>query len=579
MSKKYRYWLDFWALSHDPFTEEPLLYTEHGFDKLLVRYRPIEEVDNVLDEILKQKGRIMRRRYYIIGHRGMGKTTLYNYVMRTLLEKRECKCLPIYVNNAHIRDPEDVIDPSKDSEKLRLNFCLRTIEAIFNMVLHTLRDSNLLDKALVDFFTERRRRYYDLKGRVRIDQSTAEDLLKEYLDQLRRSFEFFFLMYDELDKIDDYNIVLRFLRASQGLLESLSGYGCVIFISGVPEFRDMLYTSEYSGVSGYEISIKAWLPKEARLLIESRLRHAMLKGVFPFADDVIKELCSKAEGRPRFIQRQARDALVWAAYRGTKKIDSTFTKELFWKDESKTKFLEAARTSNELDQTIKILQRTYNPDRDDPTLYFLLTHIFKSDRLFKLSPSELRRVYGLDIGVQEYQRLLDLLEVLNAIKRKTTPDGKEYFIVCKDIKHLFEYVTKTLGESLEYLPRVVRLQSAEIRLAKEEFNLRQETLKIINMDPERKFKKTDIIKQILKNLDAKTRGLRYYGVSSERELKSKLKSGLTQVLIKLCREGFVTKLLIGRYNVYKWSTKLVDLSFLKGLRLDDEVLRNVESSL
>lgn len=575
--QKYHYWIDYWRLAQDPFTDEPLMYAAEGFDKLLVRYAPINEVDLILEDLEKHKRGILRRRYYIIGLRGMGKTTLFNYIIRTVLKHQVTKkILPIYINNVHVREPEDIIDPSKDPVKLRLNFCLRTIEAIFETVLHTLKDLNLLKQVTEDFFLERRRKYYELKGRVQIDQSSAENLLKEYLNQLRSDFDIFCLLYDELDKIDDYNVVLRFLRSSQGLLESLGRYGCIIFISGVPAFRDTLSTSEYSGVGGHEITIHPWLAEEARLLIKTRLRYAMLAGRIPFEATVIEQMCKQAEGRPRFIQRLARESLVWAAYRNEKTIDESFVQQLLWKRESIEKFLSDFRTSEVLRNAVNTLEKVYNPDRDDATIYFLLLSIYRAGRFFVSSNRELSQKYGIDIGEEHYKRLMSLLLILDAIKKKRA-GGKDYYVLPKDLQIVFDHVNKNINESLEYLPRIIRLHAPEVLVPAQKFSLRDETLRILNQNPQKRFGRLDIVRSIIKDPEAKNRALSYYIVSSDRELESKLKAGLPQVLKKAYQGGLTSKFWVGRRNVYQWRTKFVDPEFFEKIRLDEDILRKLES--
>jgi len=63
----------------DPFSDEPLYYNSENFDKLLVRYAPIQEVDDILSDLYEQKRKLMRKRYYVIGLRGMGKTTMHSH--------------------------------------------------------------------------------------------------------------------------------------------------------------------------------------------------------------------------------------------------------------------------------------------------------------------------------------------------------------------------------------------------------------------------------------------------------------------------------------------------------------------
>jgi len=559
----------------DPFSEEPLRYNSQSFDRLLVRYRPIEEVDDVLDYLYKEKDRLMRRKYYVIGKRGMGKTTIFNYILNQTLRRQESKILPIYVNNVHIKDPADPVDPALDPDKLRLNFCLRTIEAIFETVLHTLKDRWLISE--YSFFERIRAEYFEKKGKIAIDQASAEALLKEYLTKLKKDFEIFVLLYDELDKIDVYETVLVFLHDAQGLLESLSTYGCVLFFSGVPDFSQRLRSSEYKGVSGQDIWIHTWSPEDAKALIMSRLNYALYQGEFPFSDKAIEIICGKAEGRPRLIQSEARDAMVWAAFKGVRNIKEDFLDMLIWKDESVKRFIEEVPTDLRLREARDLLDRVYNPDHDDPMLFFVLTKIYAAQRIFKVPSAKLREDYGIEMDGDEFERLVSLLKDFKVVEEKYS-DGRKYYVLEKRIQSLFGYVRNILDESLEYLPRMVKAESWRVQEGQLRFNLSNEAKKIFLLNPQHRYRRSEIAKEIIKNPDTRIRALSYYGVSSEKDLMARLSRGLGQVLMGLQKKGFVTAILAGRDNVYQFLESSIEIDWARGLRLDEDVMKNMHSA-
>lgn len=567
------FWLSYWGLATDPFSEEPLHYNTANFEKLLVRYAPIEEIDEILAKLYQEKERLLRRRYYIIGLRGMGKTTILNYVIRKILDEPSRRILPIYVNNVHVKDPGDPIDPAKDSEKLRLNFCLRTIEALFDTILHIFREYtseySSIEKA--------RGKYYELKGKILIDQSTAEALLKEYLNKLRKDFDLFLLLYDELDKIDDYDIVLKFLRSSQGLLETLSQYGCVLFICGVPDFSKMLHSSEYSGVSGHEIWIRPWSMRDAKTLVKCRLDYALFTNKFPFEDKVMEAICSKAEGRPRLIQSQARDALIWGAYSRVRRIDEKFLSSFMWKDDSILRFRSDIQGLKELQEGVNLLKKVYDPDRDDPSIYFLMMKIFEVGRIFGLS-TDLREKYGIDMETSQFERLVYLLKDFGVINERQT-SGKRYYVLNYKLQNLFSYVKNVLKESLEYLPRAIKVELGEVRESKVEFNLRNEITKILITNPDHRYRRSDLVKEIMKNPDAKIRALEHYKVASEKELKSKLMAAAATVMRTLQKEGVVIQVAQGNRTSYQFSEALEEISWAKNLPLDEDVLQNYQSAI
>ena len=569
---KISFWTSYWGLSMDPFSEEPLYYNRANFEKLLVRYAPIEEVDEILSDLYKEKARLMKRRYYVIGLRGMGKTTVLNYIVKKTLTRSHERIMCIYVNNVHVKDPEDVIDPARDPEKLRLSFCLRTIEALFDTVLHRMKE------LVSDYSTFRtvRDKYFELKGKTKIDQATAEALLKEYLSKLKTDFDIFILLYDELDKIDSYDTVLRFLRSSQALLETLSEYGCVVFLCGVPDFSKTLHSSEYSGVSGHDVWIHTWTPQDAKALIKSRLEYALHSGEFPFRDKVIEGICSRAECRPRMIQNQARDALVWGAYGHRKVIDEKFLEDFVWDDESTSRFKADVKSSKDLEEGTRILRRVYDPDRDDPTTYYLLLKTYEAVSLF---PSHLRDKYGIDIEMDQFERHMHLLKEFDAINERETVEGTKYYVLANKIEHLFRYVKNTLKRKLEYLPRAVKVDLTEIKESKLEFSLRNEITKMLVMNPQRRYRRAEIVKEVMGNPDAKIRAVTYYKVAAEKDLKSKLLSATSTVLHGLIKDGSLMQLASGSVVKYQLSEAIEEVSWAKGLRLDEDVLQNFQSAI
>lgn len=568
---KISYWTTHWGLALDPFSEEPLYYNSENFEKLLVRYAPIQEIDEILANLYKEKKRLMRKRYYVIGLRGMGKTTILNYIVRKTLEKPQEKIMSVYINNVHVKDPDELVDPARDPEKLRLNFCLRTIEALFNTILHAMKES----ANEYSSFEKIRAKYFELRGKTPIDQATAESLLREYLDKLRKSFDVFILLYDELDKIDDYNTVLRFLRSSQGLLETLSEYGCVLFLCGIPDFSRMLRSSEYSGVGGHEIRIHTWSASDAKALIKSRLDYALYTGEFPFKDKVVETICSRAGCRPRLIQSQTRDALVWGAYQHLKMIDEKFLNSMMWEETALARFKAEVRARKDLEEGAKILRKVYDPDRDDPAIYFLLMRIF---RVVSVQSFQLREKCGIDMELSHLERLMHLLMDFNAVKLKQA-GGKRYYVLEERLEHLLSYVKRVLKQSLEYLPRAVKLDFAEIKELKLGFTLRNEVTKILVMNPQRRYRRIEFAKEIVNNSDSRTRATEHYGVSSEKDLKSKLLSALATVLHSLKREGVVIEMSTGSRVSYQFSKAVEHLNWARNIRLDEDVLQNYQSAV
>jgi hypothetical protein len=277
------------------------------------------------------------------------------------------------------------------------------------------------------------------------------------------------------------------------------------------------------------------------------------------------------------IQKYARDALIWAAYSQTRKIGADFLDRHAWREESVKRFLENARKLPALENGIAFLKKTYHPDADDLSIFFIMSRIFESSRLFKPSASELRETYGIDMDIAQFERFIRLLQDVGAIKKRLSKD-KEYYVLCSDLQTLFEYVTKTLNEPLEYTPRIIYSESPQVREVEVEFNLHHQVSKILAQNAERRFSTKDIVKEIANNLDSKQRAMKFYQVASDENLRSKLLQGLPPVLRKLVNDSVIAKLWVGRGNVFYWSEG-PEMDFAKGLRLDRDVANNVETAL
>lgn len=72
-----------------------------------------------------------------------------------------------------------------------------------------------------------------------------------------------------------------------------------------------------------------------------------------------------------------------------------------------------------------------------------------------------------------------------------------------------------------------------------------EVLKIFYASPNIQFKRADLVKHIINNPDTKIRALEHYGVSSEKELRSKLMTGLSGVIRSLRKEGLIIQVCSG----------------------------------
>jgi hypothetical protein len=178
----------------------------------------------------------------------------------------------------------------------------------------------------------------------------------------------------------------------------------------------------------------------------------------------------------------------------------------------------------------------------------------------------------------QFERLIYLLKNFNAINERQT-SGKKYYVLDDELQYLFSYVKNTLKESLEYLPRAIKVELKEVKGSKIEFNLRNEIRKILVTNPHHRYRRSDLVKEIMKNPDAKIRALEHYKVASERELKSKLMSAIATVIRTLQKEGVIVLMSQGNKILYQFSEALEEMDWAKNLLLDEDVLQNYQSAI
>jgi hypothetical protein len=82
------------------------------------------------------------------------------------------------------RESDKSVNPETDIGKLRRNLCLRSVEALFDTILHELGGHGDIDRALYTQLEERKKTYYDKIGAERIGLFTAERLYRDVLHDL-----------------------------------------------------------------------------------------------------------------------------------------------------------------------------------------------------------------------------------------------------------------------------------------------------------------------------------------------------------------------------------------------------------
>lgn len=141
------YWQEYWKLMGDPFSEEPLSYDKDEIETLLIETKSVQRADQICTDLLKEQP--SAHRIYIVGDRGMGKSTVMNFAAWKLRHASpKGPVLPVYIST---------LPASKTVEELRENFLKAVISHLFSTVL---RGPGVLDQnAELDSFSEKRGRF------------------------------------------------------------------------------------------------------------------------------------------------------------------------------------------------------------------------------------------------------------------------------------------------------------------------------------------------------------------------------------------------------------------------------------
>jgi hypothetical protein len=288
----------------------------------------------------------------------------------------------------------------------------------------------------------------------------------------------------------------------------------------------------------------------------------------------MEDICTKAQCRPRLIQGQAKDALIWGAYNSLKVIDDKFIDAVIWDESLVSRFKTDLKATFTFQQAAAILRRVYDPDRDDPAIYFLLMKTYEHVRL---RTGKLKELYGIDMDFSQFERLMYLLKEYDAVVEGSVT-GKKYYVLNEKLERLFSHIKKNLGGSLEYLPRVVKMDFAEIHDTKIVFNLRTEVTKVFVMNPGRRFTKSELIKEIMRNSEAKARAQEYYQASIDDFLCAKMRLAIGTVLNRMKKEGAAIELKSGNRLSYQYSEPLEEITWAQSLKVDEDVIQNLQSA-
>ena len=411
-------------------------------------------------------------RYYLVGDRGYGKSTLLNYLAHTLLRDLATKkALPVYTSMSGEGQDEEglefafyrslltsMFDIPVDTERLRID------TTPYNSIRHLIEAEIDFKNALINF------------GHVSIDFITTA--FENQLRHLSSDFKSIVFLIDGLDKYDPA-VVTKFLRKSQERLNSLIGkYSCRLIHAADPSWIQTLDGHEFTGVKGSRVILRGWTTEEVMQLVSRRL---VPLGIFssPLKKDAIELLVTEFRGNPRKILQYSTILLNYAAAQQHEEIGPGLTRKVVWTDAQK----KALSDKVVADPDFSYAYEKLNTVIPTPGVLGILTGIYGRGSIRKKLDYDERASLGITLSDSEFAEYLQTLIDKGCLKLGATPD---FVIMDDDVKILFDEV-KRIDASFEGLPVVFdefeSTLSTSTKLPKEDVIIRTEVIKVFESHP------------------------------------------------------------------------------------------------
>ena len=318
-------WYDKWK-GRLPYPVEELHYADGKFRTLIVSNKAIKEAEKLVTGISDVEG----RNYYIIGSRGIGKSTTLNYMIRRNLDRhREVE--NGFQNALFLLCPiPRTVSPSSARELAE-----NIMYGILNGIVQTLQQEEVsiyLKARFPDIMKETSNVLRkDVKKLEKIDDDPT-NIVNRILSILSECYPHIFILIDDLDKTENVNLALKALWSYQATFNNWKRlFRVILVISGKEEwvyaFDDI---AEYSGIKGSDIILNDWEAEEAKLLVQKRLSLLDIVPV-PIIDEAFYELINLGVVTPRGILITSEKILDKAAKLKVLQIGPSLINEtLYW---------------------------------------------------------------------------------------------------------------------------------------------------------------------------------------------------------------------------------------------------------
>ena len=440
-----RLWYDNWDDTFDlSGGGNELSFRKGNFGALLVETEEVRLVSKLSSRI-DSAG--LSTRYYIIGDRGFGKSTLLNYMAYTLYKSLDGrKALPVYVTMSGEGNDEKSLEFSVFDSLVKGLFDAPSDSKRMGAKTDGIESIERLAKAEVEY----------KNSLVKFGRVSLEFVYTAFENQLRHistDFKSIVFLIDGLDKYEP-EVVLKFLRKSQERLNSLIGkYSCLFFYAADPTWVSTLESREFSGVKGHPIKLRGWTSEEVMELIRKRLETL---GIFvpPFRKEAVELLVKEFHGNPRLILQYGDILLRYAARQRFEEIGPGLTKEIVWTDEQKSSLHQKIIQDDSFVYPYEKLRRVV---QSRPLLSVLVAAYGRTAFRRTIDYAE-RASIGITLDDTDFERAMEELLDRGCLRHGATED---FVQLNSDIFNFFEFV-KALGASFEGLPVVFEEFEAQI---------------------------------------------------------------------------------------------------------------------
>jgi len=405
-----------------PFFIDPLKFEDDSIDlsKLFIKNTYLESIIDNIHQIINDINGF--RRIYIIGERGMGKSTLLNYLFMDLLKR---KYFPLYC---------DIIGGSSEGDT-DYNFLYSIIDGFQKSIEYIPEKLGELKNVLNEDI-------YKIEKTAQL-QSFLERIIKKASKYMK-----VIILIDEFDKKKP-DIALRVLSNLQNFLNKKNVF---YIFAGTPKWLDMLDFQDYSGINGKKFRLKSWDLDTTKKAIKRRLE---IKLIFEdiIRDNALREIIKKADGIPRYILMRVNDILIEGGKRKKNEIDLKFIKEFgFWNlnsiEEFKKFLLNNKKERNLWQRLVKENIIIRDVSARESSLSILIA-IFKHTSII-IDPDQVsREKLGINLNDYDFKNAIKKLKYLRIIEER----NKKYTLLL--LRHSFEYINDDLGENLIYLPYII----------------------------------------------------------------------------------------------------------------------------